>query len=495
MQLSVTQKSKSSGFHSCSSISCTSISSLAKQTDNTPKYSYYKRELPKLCIGFTSPEGRQLFRQALSDVYMESYFELSQHFLTQSEPAFCGLSSLCMVLNALGVDPLRQWKGVWRWYDESMLDCCRPLDQVIVNGITLPEFSCLARCNGLESAYKRADQTTKETFLNDLKSSCKTPGEVMVVSYCRKTLGQTGDGHFSPVGGYNAENNMVLILDVARFKYPSYWVPFDILWESLFPLDSETQKPRGYSILKKKEEKKECRPLSHLSVDNISWKALNIVIFKDIPEQMGKLPVDATIYDLISTVIRTIPDKYDTIVENRVFLLIPKDGGIPCASSQIQTDSDEAIKSYLKGLDQLLIDLSKSQLYSYMKNNNDLRTRRLRIENHHLLDMQESSVTMSPQMGRISKADRKMSRQFSRSDTRSSFADLVPLPDADIDDFVAFTTLFFYTLLSYSELFTNLQNKNLIYELENQSKESLTPLIQQEICLLKKQIEILNEYN
>ncbi|KAJ3258843.1 hypothetical protein HK103_003225 [Boothiomyces macroporosus] len=467
MQLSVTQnnqKSKSSGFKSCSSISCTRVVPSPKESDNTPQYSYYKRELPKICTGFTSPEGRQMFRQALNDVYMESYFELSQHFLTQSEPAFCGLSSLCMVLNALGVDPLRQWKGVWRWYDESMLDCCRPLDQVIVNGITLPEFSCLARCNGLESSYKTADQTTKEDFLIDLMNSCKSPGEVMVVSYCRKTLGQTGDGHFSPVGG-----------------------------ESLFPIDSETQKPRGYSILKKKEEKKEAKPLSHLSVDTFSWKALKAVIFQDLPKEIGKLSPEATINDLISTIIKTIPEKYDTVVENRVFLMIPKDGGIPCASSRIQTDSDEAIKSYLKSLDQLLIDLSKSKLYDYIKNNNDLRIRRLLIENHHLLDIQESAVTMSPQIGRISKADRKMSRQFSRSDTRSSFADLVPLPDADIDDFVAFTTLFFYTLLTYSELFSDLGNDRILNELNNLSKEPLTPLIQQEVFLLKKQIEILND--
>jgi glutathione gamma-glutamylcysteinyltransferase len=40
----------------------------------------------------------------------------------------------------------------------------------------------------------------------------------MVTSYSRKVLGQTGDGHFSPVGGYCAQEDMVLILDVARFK-------------------------------------------------------------------------------------------------------------------------------------------------------------------------------------------------------------------------------------------------------------------------------------
>ena len=34
---------------------------------------------------------------------------------------------------------------------------------------------------------------------------------------------QTGDGHFSPVAGYHAGTDSVLVLDVARFKYPPYW--------------------------------------------------------------------------------------------------------------------------------------------------------------------------------------------------------------------------------------------------------------------------------
>ena len=44
---------------------------------------------------------------------------------TQDEPAFCGLASLSMVLNALAIDPRRPWKGVWRWFNEELLDCCR----------------------------------------------------------------------------------------------------------------------------------------------------------------------------------------------------------------------------------------------------------------------------------------------------------------------------------------------------------------------------------
>ena len=58
---------------------------------------------------------------------MECYFKLAEQFRTQDEPAFCGLTTLVMVLNSLSVDPGRVWKGPWRWYHENMLDCCVPL--------------------------------------------------------------------------------------------------------------------------------------------------------------------------------------------------------------------------------------------------------------------------------------------------------------------------------------------------------------------------------
>lgn len=69
--------------------------------------------------------GRQLFQEALLDGTMSGFFRLMEQFSMQDEPAFCGLTSLSMVLNALCIDPRRTWKGAWRWFHEAMLDCCR----------------------------------------------------------------------------------------------------------------------------------------------------------------------------------------------------------------------------------------------------------------------------------------------------------------------------------------------------------------------------------
>lgn len=56
---------------------------------------------------------------------------------------------------------------------------------------------------------------------------------------------QTGTGHFSPIGGYHAGRDMVLILDVARFKYPPHWVPLTLLWEAMDTIDKATGQRRG----------------------------------------------------------------------------------------------------------------------------------------------------------------------------------------------------------------------------------------------------------
>ena len=178
----------------------------------------------------------------------EGYFSLVGNFTTQSEPAYCGPSSLAMVLNSLEVDPQRQWKGSWRWYSDELLECCAPAEQVKAKGITFNQFACLSKCH-CDVQVRRANQVSLEQFKQDLENVCSRDDIHMVVSFSRKALGQTGDGHFSPIGGYVPKSGMVLVLDTARFKYPSYFVSVEQLYKSLFPIDAETGTSRGYFLL------------------------------------------------------------------------------------------------------------------------------------------------------------------------------------------------------------------------------------------------------
>lgn len=226
------------------SLSCIQESSSKIQT-------FYRRPLPSHLISINSVEGKQLFRESSASGHDSPFFNLVGNFTTQSEPTFCGLGSLSMVLNALEVDPGKTWKGIWRWYSDEILECCTPLELIRKQGINFAEFACIAKCNGLGVLAKRANESTLAEFKSHLKSVCaaQVNNQHLVVSFSRKELGQTGVGHFSPIAAYHPGRNMALVLDVARFKYPSYWISVDLLWKAMHPIDPSTNLPRGYFIL------------------------------------------------------------------------------------------------------------------------------------------------------------------------------------------------------------------------------------------------------
>ena len=102
-----------------------------------PRTTFYRRSLPDTCVAFSSAPGRRYFGSAMETRGLKSYFHLMEQYTTQSEPAFCGISTLVISLNALAVDPRQIWKGSWRWYEESMLNCCIDLEQAKETGITM----------------------------------------------------------------------------------------------------------------------------------------------------------------------------------------------------------------------------------------------------------------------------------------------------------------------------------------------------------------------
>ncbi len=230
-------------------------------TTKPNKTSFYQRPLPPNLARFDAPENRQRFIQAVANGTAEAYFPLAQQFTTQTEPAFCGPSCLAMILNTLRIDPNTIWKGGWRWFDERTIvsSCCKPLDVIETEGITLDEFASLGRCHGAAvelcrpvdgSSTADDEPGTEAHFRSTLISSCSSKeAPFMIVSFLRTALGQTGTGHFSPVAAYHRETDSALILDIARFKLPPYWAPVSTLYEAMRPLDPATGLPRGYALL------------------------------------------------------------------------------------------------------------------------------------------------------------------------------------------------------------------------------------------------------
>lgn len=233
---------------------------------------FHRRELKAPAVAFSSMEGTRIFREALMEGHMENYFFLSEQFTTQAHPAYCGIGSLSMALNALLIDPRRKWQGVWRWFDDEMLDCCEILDSIKERGITLHQLSCVATCNGADVTVRYGPDMTIDAFRDLVQISCARSSvtkTVLIASYARGVFNQTGTGHFSPIGGFNASQDMVLIMDVARFKYPPHWVPLTLLHEALQAIDPDACRPRGIlEVSARKEGELQSRMLSCCCANN-----------------------------------------------------------------------------------------------------------------------------------------------------------------------------------------------------------------------------------
>ena len=298
---------------------------------------FYRRILPSSLISFSSPEGRQIFAEALANGGMEGYFAIAEQFHTQSEPAFCGLGTLVVILNALAIDPGRIWKGLWRWYSEEFLDCCQQLSLIKQQGITFDELVCLARCNGAKAESYRYEQSTLENFRKAvIKTTASPQGLHMVVSYSRQVLGQTGDGHFSPIGGYHPRRDLVLILDVARFKYPPHWVSLSLLWDAFRPIDETTGKCRGYVLLSKSDISSQT--FYHVAVDRYQWAAI-APYFTDVLPTMLAQEQPNSLLSMVDVILRHLPSQFTYLINTTV-------DDVPTESQQIWHNLSQEILSH-----------------------------------------------------------------------------------------------------------------------------------------------------
>jgi glutathione gamma-glutamylcysteinyltransferase len=320
--------------------------------------SFYRRPLPDRVIPFSSPEGRRLFREALAAGTLEGYFPLAEQFHTQAEPAFCGLGTLVIVLNALAIDPGRLWRGPWRWYSEELLDCCRPLEVVRREGLTLEDLACLARCNGASAELRRPPAASIEDLRRDLAQAAAAPeGRHLVLGYDRAVLGQTGGGHYSPLGGYHAGRDLALLLDVARFKYPPHWVPVPLLSEAMQPADPATGRPRGYVVLGRAAASG--RVLGCVSCHDDSFADVRRRLREALPAAL-EAAAPASVSEAVATLLGSLPEEAAGLIE---LSIDPGALGDPGALAAPEPRHRALVAEMVKGLRQLaLFDLVEEAL-------------------------------------------------------------------------------------------------------------------------------------
>jgi len=80
--------------------------------------------------------------------------------------------------------------GPWRWFDESMLDCCEPLEVVKEKGISFGKVVCLAHCSGAKVEAFRTSQSTIDDFRKFVVKCTSSENCHMISTYHRGVFKQ-----------------------------------------------------------------------------------------------------------------------------------------------------------------------------------------------------------------------------------------------------------------------------------------------------------------
>jgi hypothetical protein len=179
------------------------------------------------------------------------FLPLMEWFVLQANLAYCGVASSVMALNSLGVPaPAVPGYGPYRfWTQTNLFAAAAPpiptAESVARRGLTLAQLAGLLAAQGIPVQRWHGDQLSFPQFRSLLVRSLSDPQDRLLVNYHRPALGQQGGGHISPLGAYDPASDRVLILDVARYRYPPAWVPTASLWRAIRTIDPDSGASRG----------------------------------------------------------------------------------------------------------------------------------------------------------------------------------------------------------------------------------------------------------
>ena len=244
------------------------VTALHEETENAGP-------LPPRLISVLSAEGQRLLDGCLA---CRNYPAIAASFTTQVTQAFCGVASSITVLNASAApkpltDPFKPYPyftqcNIFNAKARSRLD----LNTVSNEGLTLAEATFLLNAQeGVRATCFHAGRANGPAIHQDIpdchvarsatqfRSTARQvldrPQRYLLVNFSRATLSDnnTGGGHFSPLAAYNGRADALLVMDVARYKFPPFWVDTELLWQAMATIDTSSGRHRGYIVVEVEE--------------------------------------------------------------------------------------------------------------------------------------------------------------------------------------------------------------------------------------------------
>ena len=200
----------------------------------------------------TTPEGEARLWDA---THRDHYISLASYMESEEVVTFCGPATVTIVANAIGLErpEATRWAPYRLWTQDELFEAAgqkpKVFGEVMSVGLTLAELGQFIDNVGLTSEVHFASDLTVESFREIVTATLSDPAKRLVVNFDREVLGQEGTGHISPIGAYDAATDSVLILDVARYKYPPVWLSLEGMLAAMMPADSSSGKSRGTVVI------------------------------------------------------------------------------------------------------------------------------------------------------------------------------------------------------------------------------------------------------
>jgi hypothetical protein len=228
-------------------------------------------------VAFTSDEGIARLARANAKI---DFPVLANQFEAQSNVAFCGPTTVAIVLNTVRSGSRDLPRDRSRLHPEDLryipsgFDLTVPrftqdnvigkgqktrsqvlgepvtIDgkQVRDGGYQLRQLDELLRAHDLVTRLvvvddKKPEEEVRADFVENLKRA----GDYVIVNYRREEVGQRGGGHISPLSAYDAESDSVLVMDVNPASAGWVWMPVATLIKGMRTFD--TVENRGYILV------------------------------------------------------------------------------------------------------------------------------------------------------------------------------------------------------------------------------------------------------
>ncbi len=183
-------------------------------------------------------------------------FKLLRFFEGQIHPLYCGVASSVVALNALSVkSPECSRIGSFSLFTQTGF-VAKVAERVVgkntieKGGLSFNQLTAILKTLPIKVNQYQALSMSDARLREQLLHSLQNPHQIVLANFERSQINQRGSGHWSPVAAYDSKSDSFLVLDVARFKYPPYWVKADALFKAMRTINGRGQS-RGFLTIQK----------------------------------------------------------------------------------------------------------------------------------------------------------------------------------------------------------------------------------------------------